>query len=310
MKRNSVIFLTLTIIILFVLVYNLNIFNIFEKYELPDTFDEKCLITDDDVYTIESGNPGPHILLLGGVHGDEESGIVALKQIMNEFKSSERTLTRGRLYIIHTANKCGYDKFSRYVPGLQDADINRNFPIEKGSIDCKDAISQIILAYANDSDIVMDFHEGYDYFSKGGTNSIGSTLTTVGCNPTNKMSEYIVDELNDTIPEDYKKFAVISSDPKSPHYIDDFAIEGTLDYYCFKNNINYILTEITGKKDPKTGKHPQPLDLRVEQVKTIIDLMFMYINNNVIKQDHVCEHTGINYHGQYINEVEHECLKC
>ena len=107
-----------------------------------------------------------------------------------------------------------------------------------------------------------------------------------------------------------KKFAVISSDPESPHYIDDFAIEGTLDYYCFKNDMNYILTEITGKKDPKTGKHPQPLDLRVEQVKTIIDLMFMYINNNVIEQDHVCEHTGINYNGDYINEVEHECLKC
>ena len=38
--------------------------------------------------------------------------------------------------------------------------------------------------------------------------------------------------------------------------------------------------------------------------------MFMYINNNAIVNDYVCEHNGINYNGYYINEVEHECLKC
>lgn len=285
-------------------------FNLFEKYELPDTFDENCLINDDDVYTLESGNPGPNILLLGGVHGDEESGIVGLKEIMNEFKNGERQLLTGRLYIIHTANKCGYKNFNRYVPGLPNPDINRNFPKEKDNDKCKDPISQIILAYANDADIVMDFHEGYDYYNKGDTNSIGSTLTNVGCDLSKKMSEYIVNQLNNDITEDYKKFAIISSDPRSPRYIKGFEIKGTLDYYCFKNNINYILTEITGKKNQKTGKHPQPLDIRVNQVKTIVDSMFRYINNNKITNKYVCDVDGIDYNGYYINQVDHECLKC
>ena len=281
-----------------------------EKYELPDTFDEDCLITDDDVFILDSGNPGINILLLGGVHGDEESGIVALKEIRKEFERNERTLLTGKIYIIPTANKCGYNEFSRYVPGLPNSDINRNFPHKKGSDDCKGPLSQIILAYANDSDLVMDFHEGYDFYNKGGVNSIGSTLTTVGCDVSNRITNYIVDELNKDITENYKKFGIISSDPKSPQYQSGFEIKGTLDYYCFINDINYILTEITGKKNEITGKHPQPLDLRVKQVKKVVDSMFDYINNNKITKDYQCKKDNKNYKGYYINQVDHECLKC
>ena len=181
------------------------------------------------------------------------------------------TFDTGKIIVIHTANKCGYANNDRYVPDIKYNDINRNFPQEVGSKKTRDPISKTILPYVDQADIVFDFHEGYDYH-KLNKQSIGSTLTTVGCQITNRMSNFIVERLNKNLKDEIKPFTVISSDPKSPKYIPDFEIRGTLDYYCFIHDKNYILTEITGKLNA------QPMKDRLNQIDIIIDSIFLFMN--------------------------------
>ena len=85
----------------------------------------------NDIVRIDSGKPGPTILLLGGVHGNEKSGAVYLQKFSKDLQEGKINVDSGKIVVIHTANKCGFNNNSRYVPGLEYDDINRNFPKEK-----------------------------------------------------------------------------------------------------------------------------------------------------------------------------------
>lgn len=263
--------------LVFCLLYNVNPTTIFEK------FDEKCNLDPlNDIVRVDSGKPGPTILLLGGVHGNEKCGAVYLQKFSKDLQEGKINVDSGKIVVIHTANKCGFNNNSRYVPGLEYDDINRNFPKEKNSKECRGPISTTILKEVDKADIVFDFHEGYDYH-KLNKRSIGSTLTTVGCKISNDLSEYIVKQLNNNIPEEHRKFTVISSDPKSAKYLKHFEIKGTLDYYCYLHDKNYILVEITGQENK------QEMDVRLNQIDIIINSLFTFIdtyrdgNNELIK---------------------------
>ena len=263
--------------LVFYLLYNANPSTIFEK------FDEECNLDPlNDIVRIDSGKPGPTLLFLGGVHGNEQSGAVYLQKFAKDLQEGNINLDSGKIIIIHTANKCGFERNSRYVPGVEYDDINRNFPKEKNSKKCRGPISTTILTEVEKADIVFDFHEGYDYH-KLNKKSIGSTLTTVGCKISNDLSEYIVKNLNINIPEEHRKFSVISSNPDSDKYYTHFEIKGTLDYYCFINDKNYILVEITGQENK------QEMSVRLNQIDIIINSIFSFIdtykddNGNKIK---------------------------
>lgn len=48
-----------------------------------------------------SGNlPGTHIVVLGGVHGDEKTGIICVKNLYDMFASDEKRVDRGKLTLI------------------------------------------------------------------------------------------------------------------------------------------------------------------------------------------------------------------
>jgi predicted deacylase len=104
-------------------------------------------------------NPGPHVLLVGGVHGDEINGVeIARKSIQSQMFQE---LKCGSVIVIPLLNVYGFINYSRDVPDGKD--VNRSFPGRlKGSMASRVAgiLSRHILPQV---DVVIDFHTGTQY---------------------------------------------------------------------------------------------------------------------------------------------------
>ncbi len=100
--------------------------------------------------------PGPTVLLLGGVHGDEINGIEALRGMAE--KGEFNHLLKGNVILIPLLNVFGFINFSREVPDGKD--VNRSFPGSlKGSLASRVA-SVITRKILPSVDIAIDLHTG------------------------------------------------------------------------------------------------------------------------------------------------------
>jgi len=111
---------------------------------------------DIKAHIYRSKNPGPCILLLGGVHGDEINGVEIVRRALEEDVLSN--LDRGSVIAIPLLNVFGFINFSREVPDGKD--VNRSFPgVSRGSLASRVAntLTKKILPYV---DIALDFHTG------------------------------------------------------------------------------------------------------------------------------------------------------
>lgn len=100
--------------------------------------------------------PGPTVLFLGGVHGDEINGMEIVRQSIE--KKIFKELTKGTVIAIPILNVYGFINFSREVPDGKD--VNRSFPgTRSGSLASRVAYSlhKHILPLI---DFGVDFHTG------------------------------------------------------------------------------------------------------------------------------------------------------
>jgi uncharacterized protein len=100
--------------------------------------------------------PGPTVLILGGVHGDEINGIEIVGQMLSEDYFSK--ISRGNVIAIPLLNVFGFNNFSRDLPDGKD--VNRSFPGEvSGSLASRVAatLTKKILPYI---DFAIDLHTG------------------------------------------------------------------------------------------------------------------------------------------------------
>ena len=232
------------LVILFVIIFGVVIYILYEKCNQTDFF------------TFEGVKKGPKILIIGGTHGNEPSGNVALESLKNKIQSSKVNIQKGSLTIIPSVNPCGLKAGIRWNPGnILHPDINRTYPGESGESG-KCYISQKIKEIVDNSDFILDLHEGYDFYHKN-PKSIGSTISPGPTSSSEKISEDMKDDVNKKISEGYKKFHILKYDKKD-------VIGGTLSEYCRHKNKDYILIETTGQNDI------QPLEIRVDQVEDII----------------------------------------
>src|SRR5690606_29920129 len=77
--------------------------------------------TRTEVYIIRSSEPGPTVMLVGGVHGSERSGWMVAGEVAREWD-----IDRGTLVVIPEANKDAVRRLSR--TGRDGRDLNRAFP--------------------------------------------------------------------------------------------------------------------------------------------------------------------------------------
>ncbi len=100
--------------------------------------------------------PGPVVLLLGGVHGDEINGVEIIRRILDQ--DTLQSIQRGTIIAIPLLNVFGFINFSRDVPDGKD--VNRSFPGSmSGSLASRVArtLTKKILPYV---DLALDFHTG------------------------------------------------------------------------------------------------------------------------------------------------------
>ena len=105
-----------------------------------------------------SPKPGPTVLLLAGLHGDEINGIEILRRCLST--DMFRNLRKGNVLVIPILNIYGFINFSREVPDGKD--VNRSFPGSMtGSLASRVAriLTKKVLPVI---DMAVDLHTGGD----------------------------------------------------------------------------------------------------------------------------------------------------
>ncbi|UYZ61527.1 succinylglutamate desuccinylase/aspartoacylase family protein [Hymenobacter weizhouensis] len=80
-------------------------------------------VIDIPVHVFRSGEPGPTVLLMAGMHGDEVNGIETIRRMIRRDLLQP---LRGTIIAVPILNIYGFLNFSREVPDGKD--VNRSFP--------------------------------------------------------------------------------------------------------------------------------------------------------------------------------------
>ncbi|MEO0734425.1 MAG: succinylglutamate desuccinylase/aspartoacylase family protein [Bacteroidota bacterium] len=107
-------------------------------------------------HVFRSYKPGPTLLFLAGVHGDEINGVEIVRRCLA--RKLFRKIIAGNVIAVPLLNVYGFNNFSRDVPDGKD--VNRSFPGNlKGSLASRIAngLSRNILPHV---DLAVDFHTG------------------------------------------------------------------------------------------------------------------------------------------------------
>ena len=125
-------------------------------------------------HAIESDQPGPTVLIIGGVHGNEPAGFRAAEQIVHW------PIVRGKLVVLPSVNRLGLAANIRWYPEFRNdrtkRDLNRNFPT-KSRPEALTPLCQAIWKFVQqqEPDWVFDLHEGFD-FHRINSKSVGSSV--------------------------------------------------------------------------------------------------------------------------------------
>lgn len=107
-------------------------------------------------HVFRSYKPGPTVMFLAGVHGDEINGVEIVRRCLSN-KTFDK-ISAGTVIAIPLLNVYGFNNFSRDVPDGKD--VNRSFPgTSTGSLASRIAngLSKNILPHL---DLAVDFHTG------------------------------------------------------------------------------------------------------------------------------------------------------
>lgn len=160
-----------------------------------------------EVVTIRAEEPGPTVLVVGGIHGDEPAGSLAAEQIAGW------TPTRGTLIVVPRANEAALGAGTRRTPdgaegAADERDLNRCFPMEDGE-EPQGELSAALwaLVQEHDPDYLLDLHEGYD-FTRVQPRSVGSSIISDASPESLARAAAMVASIDETISDAHKKFIV------------------------------------------------------------------------------------------------------
>jgi len=108
------------------------------------------------IHVFRSKNPGPTLLVMGGVHGDEINGVETVRKMVED--KTFHNLEKGSVIAIPLLNVYGFINFSR--DASDGKDVNRSFPGNpKGSLASRvaAALTRNVLPLV---DLGIDFHTG------------------------------------------------------------------------------------------------------------------------------------------------------
>jgi len=107
-------------------------------------------------HVFRSKKPGPTVLILGGVHGDEINGVESIRKMI--FEDKFENLESGTVIAIPIVNIYGFINFSRAVPDGKD--VNRSFPGSSSGSLASQVARVITLKILPQVDYIVDLHTG------------------------------------------------------------------------------------------------------------------------------------------------------
>ncbi|ALE07411.1 hypothetical protein AL755_21200 [Arthrobacter sp. ERGS1:01] len=105
------------------------------------------------VHRLSSGKPGPTIVLFGGIHGDEATGVEAVRRIVEAIEI-DRLI--GTVVAVPVCNPYAYETMTRHT--VQDGlNLNRIFPGDRnGSL--TEQLAAVLTGIQEEADFFIDYH--------------------------------------------------------------------------------------------------------------------------------------------------------
>ena len=106
------------------------------------------------IHTVASLNPGPRLLVMGGVHGDETCGTVGIERVRAEIDSGALQLLRGQLTLVPVANPLARRRLQREG----ERNLNRLFKPSAAPADYEDRVTNVLCPLIERHDVLLDLH--------------------------------------------------------------------------------------------------------------------------------------------------------
>lgn len=97
---------------------------------------------------------GPALIILGAVHGSEQSGTRGIERVLAELDAGTLVITRGRLSLVPVTNPLAYQKSERNG----DRNLNRNLRPAAMPQDFEDRIANALCPLLAQHDALLDLH--------------------------------------------------------------------------------------------------------------------------------------------------------
>ena len=107
-----------------------------------------------DAVRFFSPGPGPRVLLLGGVHGEEKPGVLALERLVAEFQRGGLSVARGQLTIVPRVNREAVERGLHFI----DENLNRIVRPQPAPANHEQGLAGELAALIAAHDAVLDLH--------------------------------------------------------------------------------------------------------------------------------------------------------
>jgi hypothetical protein len=165
------------------------------------------------LHVFGSGRPGPIVLALGGVHGNEPGGWLAAERVVDTIRPAT-----GALLVIPRANRIAVSILERTTTDL--GDLNRLYPGDPDGLPMARMaweIMETIRAYR--VNVLVDMHESWAFYRdrpQNGTAYLGQTLATFQTPPAIDLVRGVVESMNKRVRSPWEEFFYRDSPNRSP----------------------------------------------------------------------------------------------
>lgn len=150
-----------------------------------------------------SGEPGPVLMVLGGVHGDEPGGWLAAERLLERLRPA-----RGALLIVPRANRLATLGGVRTTAAL--GDLNRQYPGNPDGLPMARMAAEITeTARQFHVSHLIDMHESWAFYNnrpQNGTAFLGQTIGTDAAESSAALAEAVVEAVNSRILAPWERF--------------------------------------------------------------------------------------------------------
>jgi hypothetical protein len=157
-----------------------------------------------------TGLPGPTLVVLGGVHGNEPGGWLASDEVAAWEPAA------GVLAVVPRANVLAIARFVRLIEG--EGDLNRQYPGDRESDNPMSRLAAEITGIARElrAEMLLDLHESWAFYAdreaagfvnraQAGTAFLGQTITT-GVGPRAQVATELASMVNESIALEREHF--------------------------------------------------------------------------------------------------------